>query len=546
MTLGAVDPFELEIYRQRLIAITDECWATAHRTAFSPIITEALDLACEILDLRGRAVAHATRSIPSFTTALPAVTKDILARFSRDGIVDGDVFLTNDPWSCAGHLPDPALVAPVFHRGRLVAFCGVIGHASDMGGTLRRAEARDLYEEGFQIPLVRLHSAGRPDPVLVELIRANIREPEVFLGDLDAQINAAHTMRRRLAEFLEEYALADLEELSDVLQDASERAMRRAVADLPDGIYAAATELDGIGDAPLALRVEIAVRGHELEVTFPDCPPQLPFGGVNSTLSYTRSHTLYVLHCVLGPEIIANDGCYRPFTVRAPEGSILNCRRPASVGLRMLTGWHVHPLILSALSQVVPERVMAPGGTMSWAEIFGTRADGAPFHDHLVIGAGLGGTAARDGISGSSYPSSAASVPLEVIEARAPVIVERKALIPGSGGAGRMRGGLGQQVVLRPLPEAARDLHVSLSLDHRRVPAQGLFGGGPGRTASLRIRRADGRTEVVGGGYVALVGDAVAEGGVVIELSGGGGYGDPQRRDPAARERDRREGLVAD
>ncbi|MFN8535738.1 MAG: hydantoinase B/oxoprolinase family protein [Dehalococcoidia bacterium] len=532
MTVGPVD---LEILWTRLIALADECWTLTHRAAFSPIISEALDLGCELMDAEGSTLAHATRGIPVFNLVLPNVVRHLRA---TETFAPGDVWITNDPWLCAGHLPDIAVITPVFHRDRLVAFVGNIANATDIGGGLNRAAAREVYEEGLFIPPSRLYAGGTFNREIARFIMANVREPEVVIADLEAQAGANEAAAAGLIRMLDEYGLPDVEAISRQIQDRSEAAMRRAIAATPDGVYESETETDG-ADEPIRLRGRVTVAGDRLTVAFPDCPPQAPVGGINSVLNYTRAHVNYALKCILAPGIASNEGCYRPIALEVASGTMLNATHPASVGLRAKTGWHVHSLVFSALAQALPNDVLAGIGFPSWIVISGQSRDGRAFREHLIVSGGLGATGAGDGMSAAGFPSSAASVPVEVIEARSPVLIEAKELAGGSGGDGAFRGGLGQRVRFRALPGEARQLLISSSLDRTRIPAEGLLGGAPGAPSRMTVVSPDGERDAADG-YALLGPDDEA----VVLVSGGGGFGDPATRPSALRERDHRLGYL--
>jgi len=536
---ATLDAASLEVIWGRLLTIADECWTTLRRTAFSPIITEALDIGCEVMDRSGQTLSHATRGMPVFNLVLPNVAQHFLERFGADWLEDGDALITNDPWLCAGHLPDVAVLTPVFHRGALLGFVGNIANATDIGGTLARAAAREVYEEGLRIPPMKLARRGVMNEDLLAIVRANVRQADAVIGDLYAQLTANVTAGHRLVEFVEEYGLSSLEDLGDTIRSYSERAMRAAIAAVPDGTYRASTALDDGAE----LHVAVRVGGDEIAVTFPDCPPQLAQGGANVALNYTRAHCVYILKCILAPDIPSNQGAFRPISVWAEPGSILNAREPASVGLRTKTGWHVHPLILKALAPVLPDQVMAPCGFPSWLVISGYDRHGVEFREHMVLSGGLGATAERDGISACGYPTTTAAVPVEVIETRSPLLIEAKEYVAGSGGAGRQRGGLAQRVVVRALPGAGvRSLVLSASLDQSVAPADGLDGGGPGRTSRFEHRDAEGTARVLEVAHAVLRSNAES---VTLETAGGGGFGDPTTRDPAADAADRGEGYVA-
>lgn len=534
------DSFELSILWQRLTTIADECWSTFRSTAFSPIITDALDIGCEVMDAGGLTLSHATRGMPVFNLVLPTVTQRVLAEFAGD-ISPGDVFITNDPWLCAGHLPDVAVVTPVFQRERLVGFVGSIANVTDIGGSLSRAAAQEVYDEGLQIPPMHLKRRGTFVEPLLRIIERNVREPEAVLGDLHSQVTANASAATHLLEFMDEYGMSEVDSLGALIRDASEQAMRAAIAELPDGTYTASEPIEVEGE-PADLSISIVVRGEEIEIRFPDCPPQTSRGAANAALTYTTAHCVYMFQCLLAPDLPSNNGSFRPFRVWAPEGSILNCRRPAAVGLRTRTGWHVHPLILKALAPILPDRVMAPGGGLSWVVLSGGDSAGRDFQEHMVISGGMGASRWRDGLAACGFPAATATVPVEVIEARSPVLIERKEYVGDSGGAGRQRGGLGQRVVIAPAPDWPGSIRVSASLDHDRFPPDGILGGAPAAPSRFGLLTPDGTL------VPSRVHQATLRGHdrLVVEVAGGGGYGDPADRSPDAIAADLHAGYITE
>ncbi|MDR7581230.1 MAG: hydantoinase B/oxoprolinase family protein, partial [Armatimonadota bacterium] len=337
-TATTFDPVTLEILWSRLINVTEECWVTVRRTAFSTIIGEAQDFGCEVLDGRANSIAHSPRSMPVFNLTLPLAVRRLLDVFPVDRLEDGDVLITNDPWICAGHLFDLAVVTPVFREGELVAIMGSIGHCSDIGGTKDSARAREIYEEGLQIPPLRLYRAGRLNEDLAAIIRRNVRRPEMVFGDIQALVSANRVGAQRLLALMEDYGLRSLEPLAVEVQRRAEEAMRRAIRAVPDGVYRGSSTFTLRGER-LRLGCAVIVEGDEIAVEWDDVPPELPEGGVNCTLTYTAAHSVYALKSILTPEIPSNAGCFRPLHVRAPEGSILNCRYPAAVSQRTMVGW---------------------------------------------------------------------------------------------------------------------------------------------------------------------------------------------------------------
>ena len=536
------DPVTLEVMWSRLINITEECWITIWRTAFSTIIGEAQDFGCELLDVGGESLAHSPRSMPVFNLTLPRAVKSLLAAFPKETLREGDVLVTNDPWMCAGHLFDVALVTPVFREGRMVALAGSIAHCSDIGGTRNHMNAREVYEEGLQIPPMKLYRGGEPNGDLLGLIRQNVRKPDMVLGDIHAQHAANRVAMHRLLDFMEEYGLDDLSGLALEVQSRAERAMREAIAAVPDGLYGSRVSFDAI-DEPLQLAVEIEVEGDRMKVAW-EGPAQLPVGGINCTMNYTAAHTVYALKSILTPEIPSNAGCFKPIEVTAPDGSILNCRYPASVNMRTHTGWYCAPAIFAALASVLPDQVQAFTGLPMGAGAYGKDRNGEVYNDHLFQGGGQGASAHGDGKSALLFPTSAANTSVEMFETRTPLLVEEKALLADSGGPGKYRGGLGQRVCVRKLYDDGQPALLSLHPQGMLVATPGLFGGQAGSLAAVafdapeglrRNRDLDGIAELNRPSEVC-----------VIEMPGGSGYGDPAERDRQAVERDLREGYITE
>ena len=536
------DPIGLEIMWSRLINLVEECWLTVWRTAFSLIIGEAQDFACELLDARGNSLAHSPRAMPVFNLTLPRAVRAILEKFPVETLQPGDILTTNDPWMCAGHLFDIAIVTPVFREGCLVALVGTIGHVADIGGTKDSLLAREIYEEGFQIPPMKLYRAGVPNEDLLTLLAENVRKNEQVLGDIHAMISANASGARRLLMFMDEYGLGDLEALATVIQDRSEAAMREAIRHVPDGVYESEIWNDGMG-TPERYRVRATVRGDEIDVDFPEAPPQALRGGSNCTFGYTAAHTVYPLKCMLSPAVPSNAGAYRPFRVTAPEGSTLNCTRPMAVNTRTRTGWYIAPNLFMALAPAAPEAVQAFTGLPASVTFYGVGPDGRVFNDHLFQGGGQGASARRDGKSGLLWPTSAGNTSIELFETRTPILVLEKNYVPDTGGPGRHRGGLGQIVRVRKLHDDGRPALAGLHPDGVLTRTAGLFGGRAGGPVRGVTGAADGGvvTDHGIGGLVTLSGpDEILE----VQLAGGSGYGDPLERPVDDVQRDLDDGYV--
>ena len=533
-----LDPVSIEILWSRIASIVDEAAKVIVRTAFSTLSNEANDFACVLTDEAGQSLAQNTGSIPSFIGTLPATVRHFLAEFGRGtpngDMQDGDVYITNNPWQGTGHLPDVCLVKPVFHKGRLAAFAAACSHVPDIGGMVRSVEPRQVFEEGFHIPLMRFMRDGEPDRTLLKLLRTNVRTPDQTVGDIWALVGAVELMGRRLAATLDEYRLADMRELAHQLFGRSEAAMRAAIRALPEGTYRYAFDTDGLAE-PFHFELTLTVRDGEILADYAGSSAQQP-RAINCPLTYTKAMTAYAVKCALLPTLPNNEGMFRPVTVTAPEGSILNPIFPIAVGGRAATGHYVPVLVFGALAQIMPERIMAAAGSPLWILTLAGRRGGGTFASVLFHNGGLGARADKDGVNCLSWPSNISSTPVEVAERQNPIFIRHKRLRPGSGGEGKYRGGLGQDIAIEI--ESEEEIQALFVVERTKVAAPGLAGGEPGGIGFVEVNgeRIDNRKP-----HFVRRGDTL-----LIGTPGGGGYGPPAERDPAARDRDRALGYVED
>jgi len=532
-TSARLDAVTLEVLWTRVISVVDEAAKAIVRTSFSTLSNEANDFACVLTDAQGRALAQNSGSIPSFIGTLPATVRHFIRELGAESMRPGDVLITNDAWLGTGHMSDVSVLKPIFHRDRLVAFSATTSHMPDIGGRIRAIEAREIFEEGLHIPLARLVRDGRVDDTMVALIRANVRTPDQTMGDIWAQVSANELMERRVRSLMDDYGLDNLTELGDELFSRSERAMREAIRAVPDGTYRYGFRTDGTG-APFEFKIALTVKGDEIVADYAGSSPQQP-RAINCVMAYTFAMTAYAVRCVLLPGLPNNEGMYRPVRVEAPEGSILNPRFPAAVVSRATTGHYVPALVLGALHRVIPDRVMAGVGSPLWAlSQSSTREDGRPYTTVLFFNGGMGATPIKDGENVLSWPSNISSTPVEVAERQSPLFFHYKRLRPGSGGAGRFRGGLGQDILIES--RSARPIVLSVMAERTKFPAPGLAGGAAGGLGDVRINgtRIDNRKQ-----HVLERGDRV-----LVSTPGGGGYGPRGKRDRTLIARDRALGYV--
>jgi 5-oxoprolinase (ATP-hydrolysing) len=521
------DPTALEIMWSRAVTVTEEMWHTVCRTAFSLVISEAQDFACDLLDIHGETLAHSPRAMPVFNLTLPIAARALLKAFPVDTLRPGDVLLTNDPWLCAGHLFDIAVVTPVFRDGRVVALAGTVGNVSDIGGTRDWLHAREVYEEGFQIPPMKLVDAGVPNRTLLTLLEKNVRGADQVVGDIFSFVAANEIAARGLLALMDDYGMADLTAFAAVVQGRSEAAMRAAIRALPDGEHRGEAWTTPFG-VPMQLPVKVTVHGDAMHIDFAGAPPQVGQGGINCTMSYTAAHATYPLKCMLTPEVRGNAGCYRPFTVAAPEGSILNARYPASVNLRTRTGWYIAPAVFSALAPAAPGRVQAGTGLPFTSNIYGTTPAGERFADVLFTGGGQGASAGRPGRAGLLWPTSASNTSIEVFESRVPVLVIEKSFLPGTGGAGVHPGGDAQRVRFRKRDDDGHAIFATIYPEGTVHPPQGLFGGTSGTAAAAIVVEAGSGRVLRDCGTGALLELTRPIEIIEVTVAGGGGFGAPE------------------
>lgn len=524
----AADPIFLEVFWTRVRSVADEAAKLIIRTSFSTLSTEANDFAVVITDSQGRALAENSGSIPSFIGTLPRTVRAAMSVIGVTEMRPGDIYITNNPWIGTGHLNDVCLVKPIFHLDKLIGFAATAGHVPDIGGKIRSVDARELYEEGFHIPIMRFLSEGKPDDSLITLIRTNVRTPEQTVGDIWSQVGAVELVADRLSDVLQEYALDGVDELAEALFLRGEQAMRQSILKLKDGVYRYEMKTDGF-DTNFTFSVAVKITGSDIECDFSGTSLQQP-RAINCVMAYTQAMTVYAIKCLLLPDLPNNDGLFRPIRVSAPEGTLLNPTSPAPVGGRSCTGHYVPILIFGALQFVLPDRVMAGAGSPLWiANLSGIRSDGKPFATVLFYNGGMGATAGKDGSSAMSWPSNISPTPVEVAERDSPIFFQHKRLRPGSGGKGRTRGGLGEEICFVNKHEGP--LSIVFLTERLRVPAPGLGGGGDGACGEVLINglSVDSRRP-----HVLAPGDEV-----ILRTPGGGGYGASSERSEALTSYDR-------
>lgn len=527
------DAIFLEVFWTRVRSIVNEAAKLIVRTSFSTLSSEANDFAVVMTDSRGQTIAENAGAIPSFIGTLGNTVRAMIEVFGVEAMQPDDIYITNDPWIGTGHLNDVCLVKPLFHAGRVIGFAATTGHVPDIGGKIRSVDARELFEEGFHIPPMHFLRAGQSDPSLLRLLQANVRTPEQTTGDIWCHASATELIGRRVAALLQEYGLAQIDDLADALFARSEQAMRAAIAALPDGVYRYSMPTDGFAE-PFRFEVAVHIAGGEIACDFAGSSPQQP-RAINCVLAYTHAMTAYAIKSLLLPELPNNHGLFRPVCTLAPEGSILNPSFPAPVGGRSCTGHYVPSAIFGALHAVLPERVMAGVGSPVWiTNLNGRRANGKPFATVLFYNGGMGATADKDGATVMSWPSNISPTPIEIAERDAPLLFRRKRLLPDSGGAGRHRGGLGEEICFVNRHETP--LAVVFLTERIKFGAPGLEGGADGQCGAVLINGQPIDSRVP---QVLQPGDEVT-----LRTPGGGGFGPAGERADAALAQDLLAGYV--
>ncbi len=528
----AIDAVSLGIMWDRLVSLTDEIVSTLIRSSFSTIVYESYDLTVAVLDAETNTIAQGTFGIPAFIGSAPVTSRHMLKRFPAETLKPGDIIVTNDPWMGTGHLYDITMMRPVFRKGKIVAYTVSITHLPDIGGSGFGSSATEIYHEGLRLPILKLYDAGRLNALVVEIIRNNVRVPEQVMGDVMANVSCGEVGGREILAFMDEYGLDDLTALSKAIRGQAETQMRAKIREMKDGTYRNRIKVEGF-NGPVELAVRIDVKGDNIIADF-DGTGGCVNAGVNVPFCYTNAMVLHAIKTLTLPSIPNNQGSAAPITTKAPPGCILNAQPSFPTGGRHAMGHFVTPLIYGALADAAPDRVQADSGMMNLLTFQGTRTDGRPFTTLYFAAGGYGALRELDGWATLPHPSNMAVVPVEVWETLTHTTVTSKRLRPDSGGPGQWRGGLGQEVHLRN--DTGHPL-VLLGMGNRTdFPARGFFGGGDGalRTHMVdnRVVHAKGRIEVAPSSRMSII------------EAGGGGMGDPKKRDRVAVKADVEDGFV--
>ncbi|NQW10462.1 MAG: hydantoinase B/oxoprolinase family protein [Alphaproteobacteria bacterium] len=545
--MAELDPIQVEIIRNALVAAAEEMSVTIWRTSRSSVVRDILDYSTCVFDAAGGAVAQST-AIPIHLNSMPSCLREILTNhIPLENWHEGDIIICNDPYAGGQHLPDIQTFKPVFLDGERIAIAGVLVHHLDVGGGAAGSydpNATEIYQEGFRIPPLKIAEAGKRNEAVVKLLLRNSREPVNVAGDFASQLAALDTGAANLQRVGRRYGPALLKAAMARIQDQSEAAMRAMIAAIPDGVYDFHDFVDDDGidrDTPLKINVRLTVHGEAVSIDLDGSSPQAK-GPVNCTLAMSLSAVVCGVMMALGTDIPANAGCYRPITVAAPEGTVVNARSPAPVANRMATGHRIVTTVMGAFDQAMPGTVPAAYYGVSYAYAMNCfNADGSrQVYFDLECG-GWGAHPEEDGANGFSCGlHNVSNAPVEMLENTLPIQFQEYGLVPDSGGKGRTRGGLGLTRAFRL--EAPAGVFAA-NLERFKYRPYGLAGGEPGQPGRLTLTRAaTGHVEELPSKVARL---EVSKGDVVrLQTAGGGGYGPPGARDLEAIARDRSEGYV--
>ncbi len=528
-----------QIMWNRLISVLEEQALTLVRTAFSTSVREAGDLSAGVFDRRGRMIAQAVTGTPGHVNTMAAAVPHFIDDIGPERIYPGDVYLTNDPWKGTGHLHDITVCTPVFVGETLIGFFASTAHVVDVGGRGYGPDGTEIYEEGIRIPIMKWAERGELNHDLVNILRNNVREQDQVLGDIHGLAASNETGRRRLLDMLQEFSLPDIDDLAEFIFERTSAATMAALTPVKKGVYRNQMTVDGY-EEPVDLVVELTVTDEGMHADFTGTSPLSNFG-INVPIVYAQAYFTYGMLVALAPELPNNYASLRPFTVSAPDGVILNAQEPDPVSVRHVLGHFVTDLCLGAIAQALPDIVPAEGAGALWNFQASARAadptDLLPPVEMLMFNSG--GTGARptlDGLTATAFPSGVMTMSAEATEQVGPIIIWRKEIRENSGGAGEFRGGLGQ--IIEVGPTDGYQFEFSAMFDRVENPARGRFGGEDG--AAGKVYLDDGSPFSAKGKQI-----VPADRRLVLELPGGGGFGDPADRDPAAHANDEAQGYVS-
>ncbi len=539
--MNSISTPRLQVMWNRLLAVVEEQGQALIRAAFSPIVRESGDISAGIFDIQGRMLAQAVTGTPGHINTMAEAVKNLLERFAIQDMQPGDIYMTNDPWLASGHLNDFLLLQPVFHKASVVGFTSCTTHLADLGGLGMGPDGSDVFDEGLMIPPCKLVDAGEVNALLMDIVRANSREPIGCEGDTYALIACCETGAQRLAGMMVEFGIDDLTVLADYIIDTSRRGTLEAIAEVPKGTYRHQIDVDGY-EKPITLAAILTVADDHILLDYQGtsgCSPK----GINVPLNYATAYSVFALRCIIGADIPNNAGSLEPFRVTGPKGCILNAQPPVPVAMRHSLGQMTPDLVYGCLAQALPDKVPAEGASCLYDVPLRhapetARDGGQAFALELVFNGGTGARPSKDGLSATAFPSGVWGSQVEPTEAVAPVLITRRELRVDSGGVGKHQGGHGQHIEIATTGED--DILAFLSVERVLFGAQGRHGAEPGLKGRIRVGH-DGM-DLPSKGTVRIPPGKP----LILETPGGGGFGDPAQREPAKIRRDLAEGTISE
>jgi N-methylhydantoinase B len=533
--MNDIGEIRMQVMWNRLVSVVEEQALTLLRTAFSASVREAGDLSAGVFNSRGEMLAQAVTGTPGHVNTMAEAVLQFMNEIASEEMFEGDTYVTNDPWQGTGHLHDITMVSPSFLNGSWWPFFACTAHVVDVGGRGFGADGKSVYEEGIRIPIMKFAERGKVNRDLVKIIRANVREPNQMVGDFYSLAACNDVGHRRLMDLMTEVGWTSLDRIGDFIFSRTHAAILERIRALPKGSWSNELVTDGY-DEPVKLATTISVHDDHLNVDFDGTDP-ISRWGINVPIIYSKAYACYALKCAVGPDIPNNAASLALFTVSSPA-NILNAPRPAPVSLRHVIGHLVPDLVLGAMAKALPGKILAEGAAALWNIHISTRPTaGHPGHRAEVLMFNSGGMGARptlDGLSATAFPSGVHTMPIEATEHTGPIVIWRKELRPNSGGDGEFRGGLGQIIEI-----AAMDGHefdFSAMFDRIKHPAKGRHDGKDGVAGVVKL---DDGTPMRPKGWQHVP----AGRRLILELPGGGGYGDPAKRSEEARAQDRSKGY---
>jgi len=542
-TTSALDQIRMQIQWNRLLSVVEEQAQTLIRTAFSTSAREAGDISAGVYDTRGRMLAQAVTGTPGHVNAMAASVGYFLQKYPLSKMKPGDVYVTNDPWMGTGHLNDFTVVTPTFRGNEIVALFACTTHVVDVGGKGFGPDGRQIYEEGINIPIMRLAEGGEFCEPVLEIIRTNVRNPIEVEGDLYSLAACNDVGGQRLLDMMKEFGLETLDTLADYVIESARAGMAAEIRELPNGTYHNSMRIDGY-ERPIDLVAALTIRDEEIAVDFSGTSDVSTFG-INVPLTYTQAYASFGVRCVIGGAVPNNAGSLAPVIITAPEGCILNAPHPCAVTARHVIGQMLPDVVLGCLNQVIPDRVPAEGTSCLWNPVLlgghgltdEDYGDATPFAINTFHAGGTGARPNKDGLNATAFPSGVRNTPIEVNETIAPLVIWRKEYRRDSGGAGKFRGGVGQVMEISHAEDAP--FAINCMFDRVTYPPRGRNGGGNGEAGSIERKVKGDRLNSKGRQSVGR-GDRL-----VISMPGGGGLGNAFERDPMEVARDVVLGFVS-